>query len=219
MQRIENIGAKRKSSPETSSSEAEDLAQELGKLNIDRKILPTPSVTDAINEREREKSENTKITKLEVTIRANMAANKEQSGHLTALTRKDSTWTGGKLPKEAQDAFDKLKGLLTKEPLIAYARNNLPFELYMDDSTGMTEVNGTKIAGRLEKLSEKYKTEEAKADQDKTKDKENSNYRSENIGICPSKSTKRKKVPTSLNLLKTSNFMSFCNFIGRKGVL
>ena len=39
--------------------------------------------------------------------------------------------------------------LLTSEPLIAYARNDLPFRLYCDASMGMIEKNGNKISGGL----------------------------------------------------------------------
>ena len=42
--------------------------------------------------------------------------------HLMALTRKDSEWKGGPLPNNTKITFEKLKDLLTKKPVIVYAR-------------------------------------------------------------------------------------------------
>ena len=71
------------------------------------------------------------------------------SGYLTSLTRKTSDWKGGPLPKLAEESFYRIKNLLTSEPLIAYARNDIPFRLYCDASMGMIEKNGNKISGGL----------------------------------------------------------------------
>ena len=71
------------------------------------------------------------------------------SGYLTALTRKTSDWKGGELPSNALVAFRRLQELLINEPIISYARNDLPFRLYCDASMGTTEKNGHKISGGL----------------------------------------------------------------------
>ena len=62
------------------------------------------------------------------------------SGYLTALTRKTSEWKGGELPEQALTAFRRLQHLLVNEPVIAYARNDLPFKLYCDASMGTIEL-------------------------------------------------------------------------------
>ena len=71
------------------------------------------------------------------------------SGYLTALTRKTSEWKGGELPEQALTTFRRLQHLLINEPVIAYARNDLPFKLYCDASMGTVERNGHKISGGL----------------------------------------------------------------------
>ena len=72
----------------------------------------------------------------------------KMSAHLTALTRKDSEWKGGPLPNNAKIAFEQLKDLLTKKPVIAYARKDLPFRVYCDASAGSNKDN-VKIPGGL----------------------------------------------------------------------
>ena len=72
----------------------------------------------------------------------------KMNAHLTALTRKDSEWKGGPLPNNAKIAFEKLKDLLTKKPVIAYARKDLPFKVYCDASAGSNKDN-VKIPGGL----------------------------------------------------------------------
>ena len=54
------------------------------------------------------------------------------AGPLHALTRKDAVfhWSS-----ECQDAFDRLKTLLTTSPITAFPDFSLPFRLYMDAST------------------------------------------------------------------------------------
>ena len=54
------------------------------------------------------------------------------SGHLTSLTRKNAQWIGGKLPPAAKDAFEKLKMLLCRKPVMAYPRRDSPFFLSTD---------------------------------------------------------------------------------------
>ena len=71
------------------------------------------------------------------------------SGYLTALTLKTSDWKCGELPNNALEAFRRLQELLINEPIISYARNDLPFRLYCDASMGTTEKNGHKISGGL----------------------------------------------------------------------
>jgi transposase InsO family protein len=54
---------------------------------------------------------------------------------LTKLTRKDSTWIEGEeLPKEARQAFEKIRKALASEPVTALPRPNLPFTLETDGS-------------------------------------------------------------------------------------
>ena len=72
----------------------------------------------------------------------------KMSAHLTALTKKDSEWKGGPLPKNAKTAFETLKRLLTDKPVIAYARKDLPFKVYCDASAGSNKDN-VKISGGL----------------------------------------------------------------------
>ena len=71
------------------------------------------------------------------------------SGYLTSLTRKSSDWKGGELPEQSLNAFRRLQYLLVHEPVIAYARNDLPFKLYCDASMGTVEKSGHKISGGL----------------------------------------------------------------------
>ena len=54
------------------------------------------------------------------------------AGPLHTLTRKDAVfhWSS-----ECQDAFDRLKTLLTTSPITAFPDFSLPFRLYMDVST------------------------------------------------------------------------------------
>ena len=70
-------------------------------------------------------------------------------GYLTSLTRKSSDWKGGDLPEQSLTAFRRLQHLLVHEPVIAYARNDLPFKLYCDASIGTVEKSGHKISGGL----------------------------------------------------------------------
>jgi transposase InsO family protein/ribonuclease HI len=55
---------------------------------------------------------------------------------LTALTKKDCQWKGGKLPEEAQKSFDTLQRQLCAEPVVAYPKRDLPFILHTDGASG-----------------------------------------------------------------------------------
>ena len=62
---------------------------------------------------------------------------------LHRLTRNDSEWSGGKLPPEAEAAFQLLKKELTSEPLMAYPSKHGKFHLYIDGCIGgQGEVGG-----------------------------------------------------------------------------
>lgn len=53
---------------------------------------------------------------------------------LTRLTRKDSTWMGGKLPEEAEKAFFELKRILMSRPVLAPVNPNRTIYLNCDSS-------------------------------------------------------------------------------------
>jgi hypothetical protein len=56
------------------------------------------------------------------------------SGHLSNLLPKSENWEEGTLPDKAMSAFVKLKHALCREPVLAYARPNVPFILATDAS-------------------------------------------------------------------------------------
>ena len=59
----------------------------------------------------------------------------DMARHLTALTRKDSLWTGHTpLPEEAQKAFKDLQQALSQRPLLVWPDLNKEMELYVDAS-------------------------------------------------------------------------------------
>jgi transposase InsO family protein len=64
-------------------------------------------------------------------------------GYLTALTRKDSKWSGGALPSNALIAFQTLKKSLITSPAIAYPRFDLPYTLLTDAAAGSTGDDGS----------------------------------------------------------------------------
>ena len=68
-----------------------------------------------------------------------------KSSKLSRLTRKDSTWKKGPLPQDALQAFQQLKKDLLSEPIISYARPELPYELFCDAATGTS--NNQRIGG------------------------------------------------------------------------
>jgi hypothetical protein len=55
---------------------------------------------------------------------------------LFKLTRKDSGYKGGPLPKEAMDAFCILQNSLTSEPVMAFPRADRQYALITDTATG-----------------------------------------------------------------------------------
>jgi len=61
---------------------------------------------------------------------------------LTKLTRKDSGYNSGPLPKEALDAFLELKKRLMTDPVVAYPRSNRKYVLITDASTGKDKIAG-----------------------------------------------------------------------------
>jgi transposase InsO family protein len=64
------------------------------------------------------------------------------SAPLTKLTRKDSGYNGGPLPKEALDAFLELKKRLMTDPVVAYPRSDRKYVLITDASTGTDKIAG-----------------------------------------------------------------------------
>jgi hypothetical protein len=61
---------------------------------------------------------------------------------LFQLTRKDSGYKGGPLPKEAVDAFCILKISLISDPVMAFPRADKEYALIMDATTGMADTAG-----------------------------------------------------------------------------
>jgi hypothetical protein len=61
---------------------------------------------------------------------------------LTRLTRKDSGYQGGPLPKDAQMAFNLLKRQLISNPVVAYPRADRQYALIVDASTGSATEEG-----------------------------------------------------------------------------
>jgi hypothetical protein len=55
---------------------------------------------------------------------------------LIKLTTKEAGWRGPTLPEEARQSFLALKQALVSEPVVQYPRGSLPYELYVDASTG-----------------------------------------------------------------------------------
>ena len=61
---------------------------------------------------------------------------------LFRLTRKDSGYKGGPLPKDAMDAFCILKNTLTSEPIMAFPRADRQYALITDAATGTADTAG-----------------------------------------------------------------------------
>jgi len=61
---------------------------------------------------------------------------------LFRLTRKDSGYKGGPLPKEAIDAFCILKNSLVSEPVMAFPRADRQYALITDAATGLADTAG-----------------------------------------------------------------------------
>jgi hypothetical protein len=64
------------------------------------------------------------------------------SAPLFRLTRKDSGYKGGPLPKEAMDAFCILKNSLVSEPEMAFPRADRQYALITDAATGTVDTAG-----------------------------------------------------------------------------
>ena len=58
------------------------------------------------------------------------------SGKLTRLLTKEANWKGPGLPETARAAFSELKRRLCQAPLLVFPRNDRPFILATDASTG-----------------------------------------------------------------------------------
>ena len=62
------------------------------------------------------------------------------AGPLSAVTSPDHPWRSqalsGDLPKEASDAWYKLRSIITSRPVIAFPDFSLPFQLFADVSVG-----------------------------------------------------------------------------------
>jgi hypothetical protein len=61
---------------------------------------------------------------------------------LFCLTRKDSGYKGGPLPKEAMDAFCILKNSLVSEPVMAFPHADRQYPLITDAATGTADTAG-----------------------------------------------------------------------------
>jgi hypothetical protein len=59
---------------------------------------------------------------------------------LFLLTRKDSGYKGGPLPKEAMDAFCTLKKLLVSEHIMGFPRADREYALISEAATGTTDT-------------------------------------------------------------------------------
>ena len=62
------------------------------------------------------------------------------AGPLTAVTSTEHPWRSlklsGELPKEASDAWYKLRGIIASRPVIAFPDFSLPFQMFVDASVG-----------------------------------------------------------------------------------
>ena len=58
------------------------------------------------------------------------------SSPLTALTKKDSPWKRGPMPKEAFQAYRELQSILCSEPVVAYPRSDRQYALITDAACG-----------------------------------------------------------------------------------
>src|SRR5574343_611186 len=59
------------------------------------------------------------------------------SSPLTLLTRKDSKWKHGELPRDAYQAYLELQTILCSEPVVAYPRSDRKYALITDASCGV----------------------------------------------------------------------------------
>ncbi len=65
-----------------------------------------------------------------------------RSHPLTLLTRKDTDWTGGKLPSTALKSFQELKTCLTSQPLVSFPKRHLQYALITDAASGDDQSPG-----------------------------------------------------------------------------
>jgi hypothetical protein len=65
-----------------------------------------------------------------------------RSHPLTLLTRKDTDWTGGKLPPAALKSFQEPKMCLTSQPLVSFPKRHLQYALITDAASGDDQSPG-----------------------------------------------------------------------------
>ena len=106
----------------------------LGHLVTEEGLLPDPSLLAAIQEIHPPKNatEVRSFLGLAGYYRRYVRNFAAIAGPLHALTQKDAVFHWG---SECQDAFDRLKTLLTTSPITAFPDFSLPFRLYTDAST------------------------------------------------------------------------------------
>ena len=77
---------------------------------------------------------------------------------LIKLTTKEAGWRGPTLPEEARQSFLALKQALVSEPVVQYPRGSLPYELYVDASTGGVNHKGGfgAILAQVDKQGERH---------------------------------------------------------------
>jgi hypothetical protein len=81
---------------------------------------------------------------------------------LTRLTCKGA-WSGGDLPKDAKDAFEKCQKLFTSRPFLHYPDFNLTFHLFVDASLGnLEEAKEGGLAGCLVQFPDNDTTQKPK---------------------------------------------------------
>ena len=61
---------------------------------------------------------------------------------LYALTRKDTQWEGGDLPEDAVEAFETIKAMICKEPVLQYPTRDGKYHLFTDAAQGDDQNEG-----------------------------------------------------------------------------
>ena len=64
------------------------------------------------------------------------------SAPLNRLLRKDSLYSGGPMPSEAQESFTRLKRILCSQPVLAFPRPDKQYALLVDASIGAKDFEG-----------------------------------------------------------------------------
>ena len=64
------------------------------------------------------------------------------SAPLNRLLRKDSLYSGGPMPSEAQESFTRFKRILCSQPVLAYPSPDKQYALIVDASTGAKDLEG-----------------------------------------------------------------------------